>query len=726
MLKHILIFLIFGSLLSLNVLAQESPTLTSFTPRESRITLDYPSNWIVREERRIIALADSESSLGFSITDSLQAGQFKILIAHLTAPQREEADITGTNIDAILQSVIANSNVPLSTNEPKRYEFNRRLTVRSDFVNEGNNEGAVWVMDMGDGAVVLLQVFTAPNEFAQIEGQIIELLRSVDFSDIVKQLYAIPTLDRPLQFRGQQTRLVFDYPAGWTVTEPTENTVLLSLDSTQISLQLGDYTDLSLQGIPIDDPSSILQSQQARSSRPQTFGDVRQVTVNGITFPYSRINGEGFTGLSLGRDIKVGFLWVTVLTAGETLPEETGALAWSLLLTTTYRVDVVELTERVIVPQHQFEFFHPADWLIREVSPSSYLLGTSERMIDAEPDSLQFTDEAQLLIQYVAPSEYSVARAGTSNTLEVLQKFVATTSSLTTYDTPRRITLGNFEFAQVDFDNPNYSGTALLTPMSDGGAVWMQLRTPPNELGDWEPIALAIARQARIVRADNSGQSTLDDAIFSALGTEPTPIPTATRSDDTPPDLGDVIQGIVATPLPTSIRQLTFERPATNSVYTTNISKLSVNYPDGWLVQETFPLNDEERLFENGIRLANDPNLLLTNVIEIDEGSAEVIVQYMPYNEMDALGFRGDTLFERIQKLVNTFPQSTFDTPQQFFINGDLMILVTSSTPTRQSLTIYRELSDLGYVSVQLAVNPQELNLWLPTAVAISQSAQVE
>jgi len=724
MLKRLWILMLLGSVWLVGVMAQDTSDLTTFTPRTARFTFDYPVAWVATEENGVIALADSDASFALELSDTLSTGQFKVLLAYLSPAQREAANLRGETVDQILQSVIANSNTPIASDEPRRYEFNRRQTMRADFVTDGN-EGGVWVMEMDNDAVILLQVFTATGEMAQLEGQLIELLRSVRLTDIMAQLYGMDALERPLQFTSGITRLVFNYPEGWTVTEPTADTVLLEQENTQISVQFFDYTDLSLQGIPIDDPAAILDIQQSRSSRPDSFGRLNQVTVNGNHYPYSRVQGDGFTGLSLGRDFKVGFLWVTLLTAGDTIPEDDGALAWSLLLNTTYRPDAVNLTERVIMPQHQFEFFYPAGWLIREVTPSSFLLGTSEAMIDRNPDSLQFTDDAQLLIQYVTPSEYGVARAGTANSLEVLQKFITSASDLTTYDRPRSLTLGNFDFAQVDFDNPSYSGTALLAPMVDGGAVWIQLRTPPNELGEYEPIALAMAQRSRIVTTDTTNSSPLTDAVFDALGVEPTPVPTPTRRPDAPPDLGDVVESVVATPVPANVRRLTFELPALTSSYTTNISQLTANYPAGWLVQETVPLSDPPPLYENSIRLANNPNLLLANQQTIEEGHAEVVVQALAYTEMDRLGFRGETLLERVRSLVTSFPQGTFDAPLQFLINGDLMILVTSTTPTRQTLSIYRELNEEVVIVVQLSVNPAELEQWLPTAVAILQSAHL-
>jgi len=723
MLQRLIIVFLSASLLVLGISAQDSD-LSTFSPRTARFTLDYPSAWVATEDNSIIALADAESSFALDLSDTLSSGQFKILLAYLSPTQREEAGIHGETVDEILRSVVAGSNVTLTTTEPRRYEFNRRLTLRADFTNAGN-EGGVWLMEMGNDAVILMQVFTATGDYTSIEGELIELLRSVRLTDITQQLMQVSNLERPRQFNPLESRLVFTYPDGWNVTEPNATSVTLQKDNTQISIQFFDYSDLSRQGIPIDDPAAILNIQQAQSSRPDSFGRLNQVSVNGTQYPYSRMNGNGFTGLSLGRDFKVGFLWVTLLTAGDAVPLDEGTLAWALLLTTTYRADPVNLTERVIMPQHQFEFFHPADWLIREVSPSSYLLGTSEAMIDTEPDSLQFTDEAQLLIQYVTESEYVVARAGTSNPVEVLQKFIANTSDLTTYDRPRSLTLGSFEFAQVDFDNPAYSGTALLAPMVDGGAVWIQLRTPPNELGEYEPIALAMAGRARIVTTDTTDSSALSDAVFEALGTEPTPMPTPTRRPDAPPDLSDVVQDVVATSVPANIRQLTFELPTLESTYTTNISQLTASYPAGWLVQETIPLNNPPPLYENGIRMANNPNLLLSNPDSIDEGDAEIVVQVMSYTEMDELGFRGETLLERVQALVTIFPQGTFDNPLQFLVNGELMIWVTSTTATRQTLFIYKQLTEDTVAIAQLTVNPAELERWLPTAIAVLNSARL-
>lgn len=716
--------LLVGWLLVSGVIAQGSSDLNIFQPRESFITFEYPSEWLAREEGRVVALASDESALPLSLNQPLDTGQFKILVVYLTTAQRQQSDIKGTDLDSILQSVIANSNIPITTDGIKQYEFNRRLTVRADFVNDPN-EGAVWVMQMEDDAIVLMQVVTALHEIAQIDGEVIELLRSLDLSAVTQQLYAIPDLDRPLRFNPQKTRLVFDYPEGWNISEPNATTVVLDEEQVQISLQFFDYTDLSRQGIPIDDPTVVLLTLQNRSERPEAFTNMQQVIVNNQTLPYSQIQGEGFAGLSLGRDIKVGFLWVSVLIGGEAISNDLSTLAWALLLTTTFRPDSVTLTERVIMPQHQFEFFHPADWLINEISPSSYLLGTSQAMIDDTPDSLQFTDDAQLLIQYVSEEEYGVARAGTNNTLEVLQKFIGSTSDLTAYDSPRNITLGGFEFAQVDFDNPSYSGTALLAPMIGGGAVWIQLRTPPSELGDWEPIALAIARSSHIVTFDTTDNNSLDDAVFDALNIEPTPIPTATRRPDAPPDLSDIINQVVATPVPASIRELNFNLPSLTSSYATNISNITARYPADWLVQETFPVSSASPAFENTIRISNNANLLLSNPTDIKAGEVQMVVQYSRYVDMNVLGFRGDTLFELVQKILSVFPQGTFEPPLQFRINGDVMVVVPSTTTTRQTLSIYKELSDKGYATVQLAVNPAELALWLPTAIAVIQSVEL-
>lgn len=722
--RSLFAIMLVGWLLISAVIAQDSTDLKTLQPRESFITFEHPSEWLAREDGRVVALASDESVLPLSLNQPLGAGQFKILVVYLTADQRQQANIKGADLDSILQSVVANSNVPIPTDGIQQYEFNRRLTVRADFVNE-SNVGSVWVMQMDDDAVVLMQVVTALDEMTQVEGQVIEVLRSLDLSTITQQLYAISELDRPFHFSPQKTRLVFDYPDGWAISEPNATTVVLDGEQAQISLQFFDYTDLSRQGIPIDDPTIVLFTLQNRSTRPQAFMGVQQVVVNNQTLPYSHIQGEGFTGVSLGRDIKVGFLWVSVLMAGETVPDDLGTLAWSLLLTTTFRPDAVDLTERVIMPQHQFEFFHPADWLIDEISPSSYLLGTSETMIDDTPDSLQFTDDAQLLIQYVSETEYGVARAGSNNTLEVLQKFIESSSDLTTYDIPQNVTLGTFEFAQVDFDNPSYSGTVLLTPMIGGGAVWIQLRTPPNELGDWEPIARAIARSSHIVTLETSEGNSLDDAVFDALDIEPTPIPTATRRPDAPPDLGDVINQVVATPVPATFRELNFNLPALTSSYTTNVSNLTAYYPADWLAQETFPVSSASPPFENTIRISNNANLLLTTPTDIKEGDVQMVVQYSRYTDMAVLGFRGNTLFDLVQGMLSVFPEGTFETPLQFRINGDVMVVVPSTTTTRQTLLIYRKVSDEGYATVQLVVNPAELELWLPTAIAVIQSVEL-
>jgi hypothetical protein len=715
-----------GWLLVGGAIAQDSGDLKTFQPRESFITFDYPSNWLARENGRVVALASDESVLPLTINQPLISGQFKILLVYLTAEQRTQSNIKGTNLESILQSVIENSNIPITDTDTRQYEFNRRLTLRTDFTND-NNEGSIWVMQMEDDAIALMQVVTALGEVRQVEGQTIEILRNLDLSAITKQLYAIPDLDRPLLFNPQKTRLVFDYPEGWAVNEPTATTVVLDQEQIQISLQFFDYTDLSHQGIPIDDPTDVLFSLQNRSERPTAFTNVQQVIVNNQTLPHSTITGEGFTGVSLGRDIKVGFLWVSIVMTGDAVPDDLSTLAWALLLTTTYRPDPINLTERVTMPQHQFEFFHPADWLIQEQTPSSYLLGTSQAMIDNVPDNLLFTDDAQLLIQYVSEADYSIARAGTTNAIQVLQKFIGSASDLTTYDTPRTVTLGAFEFAQADFDNPAYSGTLLLTPMRDGGAVWIQLRTPPAELGDWEPVARAIARSSRVVTLDTTNGNSLDEAIFDALDIEPTPIPTPTRRPDAPPALDDVIKDVVATPIPVpdNIRELNFNLPALASSYTTNVSNFTADFPTDWLVQETVPESDASPAFENTIRLSNNPNLLLSNPKGINEGDVQMTVRYSRYADMRMLGFFGDTLFDVVQKIVTVFPEGTFEPPLQLRINGEIMIVVASTTNTRQTLSIYRHLSDDGYATVELVVNPIELELWLPTAIAVVQSVDL-
>lgn len=705
------------------IMAQDTTDLRTFQPRESFITFEYPTTWQAREDGRVIALYSDEAVLPLKLNEPLTRGQFKILLVYLTANQREQANIDGTSPEAILQSVINSADVEIPNDDIRRYEFSRRLTVRSDFRNEGN-QGAIWVMEMPEDAIVLMQVVTAADELINIEGAIIELLRGLQLATVTEYLYAIDDLERPQTFDPQQTRLVFDYPDGWEISEPNASTVLLSAPQTQIGLQFFDYRDLSSQGMPIDDPTSVLQSLQSRSQRPDAFETIQQVTVNGETLPYSTIQGEGYTGISLGRDIKVGFLWVTLLTGNESQAFDHNTLAWALLLTTTYRTDPVSLTERVLMPRHQFGFFYPEDWLIREVSPSSVILGTSPEMIDTTPDNLQFTDDAQLLVQYVTADEYTVARADTRSAIDVLRKFTRSTSDLTTYSRPRNLTLGAFEFAQIDFDNPNYSGTAFLAPMTDGGAVWMQLRTPPAQLGVWEPTALAIARSARIFAIDTS-DTDLDDAIFDALNVEPTLVPTPTRRPDAPPDLGDVVGDVVATPMPTVIRELTFEVPVLEATYTTNFSKITAAYPDGWLVQESFPASDASPSFENTIRMSNNANLLLTTGRAIQAGDAEIVVQYTSYEEMSRLGFRSDTLYGFIRNLIATFPQGTFEEPLQFRINGDLMVLVLAETATRRSVSIHKEVpSGDGYVTVELSMNPTELELWLPTAIAVLESVQ--
>lgn len=726
MLKRLMILVLLGGGLLMGVMAQDANNLSTFTPRNARFTFDYPADWVANDGSNVITLADSESTLQANVAEPLEAGKFKIVLAYLTTAQRETANLSGDTPDEILASVSLGSDIPLDLDASRRYEFNRRIAVRGDFSTD-DNDGAVWVLAMDNDAVILLQVFASMGELDKLDGAIIELLRSVDLTDITRQLYSIADLERPLQFTPQKTRLVFNYPQEWTVTEPNGITALLSSGNTQISIQFFNYNDLSLQGVPVDDPAAILDIQQARSSQPATFGQIQQTSVNGEVYPYSRVTGGNFTGLSLGRDFKVGFLWVVLLTPGDTVPEDQGALAWALLLTTQYLADAVDLSKRAIMPRHQFEFYYPADWLIDQVSPSSYLLGTSSQMIDNEPDNLLFTEDAQLLIQYVTSTEYGVARAGTSTASEVLQKFIANASDLTSYNNPRSITLGNFEFAQVDFDNPEYSGTALLAPMADGGAVWMQLRTPPNQLGTFEPVALEIAQSSGIVTAETTeNTNSLGDTVFDVLGVQPTAIPTPTRPPDAPPDLGDVVQGVIATPAPINVRELNLELPAVEASYTTHISKFTANYPADWLIQETIPSTDNAPLYENAIRMANNPNLLLSSPESIAEGDVEVLAQVMSVREMVALGFVGDTLFERTQSLVNAFPQGTFDTPIPFRINGELMILVVSSTPTRRTITLYRQLDEQLQASVQLKINPRELDVWLPTAVAILQSVQVE
>ena len=721
--RVVAVILLIACVLLGGVNAQELSDLKTFQPRESFITFDYPSSWLASEQERVVALASDETALPLTLNQAFPTGQFKILLVYLTADQREQANIDGTDLDSILQSVIENSSVPIANEDFKRYQLSGRLTLRSDFKND-HNEGAVWLLQMDDDAIVLMQVITAVDEMDTLEGAIIELLRSLKLSTVSEQIYSISELDRPLRFNSPQTRLIFDYPEGWDISTPNSTTVVLDAPQVQISVQFFDYTDLSRQGIPIDDPTAVLLTLQSRSERPEAFIDTQFVSLNRQTFPYGNIQGEGFTGLSLGRDIKVGFLWVTVLMAGEVVPDDISTLAWALLLTTQFKPDPINLSQRATIPQFQFEFFYPAGWSIRQTSPLAYLLGSSPDMIDDTLENLRFANAAQLFIQYVPQEEYGIARAGTESTADVLAKFITTPSDLTTYNTPRLITLGQFEFAQVDFNNPNFSGTALLAPMLDGGAVWMQLRTPPAELGDWEPIAFAIARNARIVSVGSSGGSSLDSAVFDALDIEPTPIPTPTRRPDAPPDLGDVIREVVATPVPASVRELNFELPILASSYTTNVSQITASYPAGWLAQEIFPVSETSPDYENSIRMSNNANILLSNQTEINEGDVEIIVQYTRYAEINALGFRGDTLFDLIQSVLAVFPQDTFEPPLQFRINGDLMVLVPSTTEARQSLSIHKELAD-GYATVQLNVNPAELEVWLPTAIAMIQSVQL-
>jgi hypothetical protein len=436
--------------------------------------------------------------------------------------------------------------------------------------------------------------------------------------------------------------------------------------------------------------------------------------------------GEQFTGLSLGRDFKVGFLWIVLLTPNDAIPLEHGALAWSLLLNMQYLADAVTLTERVIMPQHQFEFYYPEDWLIKQVSPSSYLLGTSDMMTDAQPDSLQFTDDAQMIVQYVPPETYGIASVGASNATEAIQKFIMNASDLTDYATPRTLTLGDFEFVQVDFDNPEYSGTALLAPMPDGGALWIQLRTPPNQLGTYEPTALEIARQSRIIRAQVDDTTTsLSDTVFDLLDAQPTPVPTPTLDPNAPPKLADVIQAIVTTPVPITARELSLELPPVDASYTTNFSKLTASYPTDWFIQETLPNNDNSPLYENGLRIASTPNLLLADTTTYEQGDVEILVQATTQQELALYGGQRDNLRDQIQALVDTFPAGIFDTPLQLRINGKLVIMVASRTASRQTLTLYRQYNDALVVSVQLTVHPTELDMWLPTAVAILQSVEV-
>lgn len=723
--RIVLIIMLVGSLVIGAIVAQEPTDFATFQPQESFVTFDYPATWQVREEGQVIALYSDESVLPLRLSAPLDSGQFKILLAYLTPAQREQANIAGTTPETILQSVIARSDVAIEIEGVRRYEFNRRLTVRSDFANPGN-QGAVWIMEMADDGIVMMQVVTATDELIEIEGAMIELLRSLQLTTVREYLFAIADLERSQPFSPEKTRLVFDYPVGWEVNEPNNNTVVLTAPQTQLSLQFFDYTDLSRQGVPIDDPAAVLQSLQSRSDRPEAFAPIQQVTVNNQILPYSPIVGDDFIGTSLGRDIKIGFLWITLLTGDQSAEFDYNTLAWALLLTTQFQVDPVALTERVTMPQHQFEFYHPSDWLIREVSPSSYILGTSQTMIDEAPDSLQFTEDAQLLVQVVSASDYAVARADTTATTEVLEKFTQSTSDLTTYDTPITLTLGEFTFAQVDFDNPNYSGTALLTPMADGGALWIQLRTPPNDLGDWEPIALAIARSSRIFTLNESDGSNLDAAIFDALNAQPTAIPTPTRDPDAPPDLGDVLGEVVATPAPVLTRQLNFELPLLESTYTTNYSEITSHYPRGWLVQEDLPSDRSAPSYENTISMSNNANLLLVNELEIKEGDAEIFVQYTRYADLIRFGFIEDNLLDLITSITATFEDGTYDAPLQFRINGDMMVIVTASTSTRQSVALHQEMaSGEGYVKVELIINPRQLELWLPTAVAIMQSVQV-
>lgn len=711
--------------LGFGTVAQDTPSLTTFASGTARITFDYPASWTVREVNNVITLADSEASLTLNLTNTINSGQFKILLAYLTPAQRESANLIGTTPDDILASVSLGTDITLSTADARRYEFERQIAVRGDFATS-QHEGAVWVMQMPYDAIVMLQLFAPIGELQQLDNTIIALLRSISLTDITRQLYTIAELDRTLQFTPQQTRLVFTYPQEWGVSEPNKNTVVLTSDNTLISAQYIDYDELSQQGIPIDDPIAILGIQQARSSQPEAYGEVQQTNINGKIYPYSRMIGEQFTGLSLGRDFKVGFLWVTLLTSNDVIPTEHGALAWSLLLNMQYLADAVTLTERVIMPQHQFEFYYPQDWLIKQVSPSSYLLGTSELMTDEQPDSLQFTDDAQMIIQYVPPETYGIASVGTSNATEAIQKFIMNASDLTDYDPPRTLMLGNFEFVQVDFDNPEYSGTALLAPMPDGGALWIQLRTPPNQLGKYEPTALEIARQSRIIRAQVDDTTTnLSDTVFDLLDAEPTPVPTPTLDPNAPPALDDVIQELVSTPIPVTVRELTLELPALNASYTTNFSQLTASYPTDWFIQETLPISDNSPLYENGLRIASNPNLLLADSITYEQGDVEILVQATTQQELALYGGQHNNLRDQIQALVNTLPAGIFDTPLQLRINGELVVMVASRTTSRQTLTLYRQYNDALVVSAQLNVHPTELDMWLPTAVAILQSVEV-
>lgn len=726
MLQRIIIGLIVLLALSGTITAQNTPNTATFTPRESILSFDYPVEWQVREIGRVVAIVSDESALALEINQTVPSGQVKILMTYLTPEQRASINLSGDTPEAILESALHRSNIAIETSQFTRYEFDRRLSIRSDFSTDLNS-GSIWVMQMPDSAVVLVQVLTAPAEISAIENRVIELLRSVDISPIFQQLFDINTIERPLRFISEKSRLLFTYPDGWRIQEDNPNTILMINDEnrTQIAIRFYNYTDLKREGVPIDDPSAVLINLHQRSNRAGLFGDIRQIVVNGETLPYAEIRGQDISGLSLGRDIDIGMLWVSILTPGQTLPRDLSTLTWAILLTSSYRPQPVELDQRVIMPQHQLEFFMPTSWLSRRVNDSSYLLGTSDAMIDDDADAILVSGDAQLLVQYVTPSEIGLAGAGDNSPRAILQRFITRASDTTVYKNMRDIIFGSLTYTQVDFDSAGFSGTALLSRLEDGGAIWIQLRTALGEVGQWEQVALAIARSARIVTAPVI-EGGLDTTVFDLLDIQPTPIPTPTPDPSAPPVLGDVLGEIIATPVTAPVRNLNFTLPELAGTYTTNFSDLTVNYPADWLLQEEFPTSDASPDFENSLRLANKSAYLLNDRDELEPGATQITVQYTRYDEIAKLGFRGDTLMELTQSIITAFPQGGLGTPTQYRINGDLMIIVQIQFGNRQGLSILRELSDAGYVTVQVFVHPSELEMWLPTALAIAQSARIE
>ncbi len=150
-------------------------------------SLSYPDTWLNRQfGEGSIYVANSQAALDKSFGSSFESGQVNILASMSTTEEYIKQAQLPASVDAtpleLLQFTIKAVGADVKFGTPEATTVGDKLAARVDFQGD-SYEGTAWLIEHKKGAIIALQMLTAPGEAKQWEAVALSVASSIRSTD---------------------------------------------------------------------------------------------------------------------------------------------------------------------------------------------------------------------------------------------------------------------------------------------------------------------------------------------------------------------------------------------------------------------------------------------------------------------------------------------------------------------------------------------------------------